>query len=322
MKIEDIINVFYKNRNRWMTSIEVFDCFNEEGYNWTKNARGIQGHKNIIARDLSARYKSKFEIDKGSRPQKYRLKYYKFNVRDDLEEANSEISIDICLEDGIKGENNEVYIESNENNSNESVINNIEDINEDELIKSEVKFKKGIKDKSKKASLGSEINRKNRNDRSEDCDNKLSLRKRKYLGWIGEKIIFEHLNNKNTELLSKLSIDINEKYEVEWFNKDINVYDDWIDQSIGNGCDLILRNKMRTIYIEVKTSYKKGYLLTLTGNEIRKASDYRDDYFLIIIDNINSYEKNGIDISIIDDPIKNIVFNNLINNTQSITMYR
>lgn len=210
----------------------------------------------------------------------------------------------------------------NENNSNESNINNIEDINIDKLIKSEVKFKNGIKDKSKKSSLRTKRNINNKNNGNEDCDNKLSITQRKYLGWIGEKLIFERLNNKNIELLEQLYIDTNEEYEVEWFNKEVDLSDNWIDQSIGNGCDIIVRNRNRIIYLEVKTSYKKGYLLTLTGNEIRKASDYREDYFLIIIDNIESYERNEIVSTIINDPIKNFVFNNFINNTKIITMYR
>lgn len=202
-----------------------------------------------------------------------------------------------------------------EDNSNE-IDDDIENINLNELLRSKTTIEKVVDNKSIKTSLRRKPNSNVGN------EGKLPMRKSKYIGWLGERLIFEHLENKNIGLLNDLYIDINEKYEVEWFNKDVNICEDWEDKSSGNGCDIIVKSNKRTIYLEVKTSLKQGYLLNLTGNEINKAANFRNNYFLIIIDNISAYRRDGISIKVYEDPIKNIIFKKLLSNTREISMYR
>lgn len=87
--IDDIIQIFDDNENKWMTYKEVFNALNERNFNWGPNIKGSIGHKNIVSRELSQRHRNKFEVDKSFRPQKYRLK--DFNNK----EIESEISIDL-----------------------------------------------------------------------------------------------------------------------------------------------------------------------------------------------------------------------------------
>ncbi|AYE33647.1 DUF3883 domain-containing protein [Clostridium septicum] len=91
--IDDIIQIFKDNQNKWMTYKEVFNALNERKFNWGSNIKGSIGHKNIVSRELSERHRDKFEIDKRFRPQKYRLK--NFNNK----EIENEISIDLDIND-------------------------------------------------------------------------------------------------------------------------------------------------------------------------------------------------------------------------------
>lgn len=68
-----IINVFYMNNNKWMTSAEVYEEV-QKNYKFGKNKTGAIGHRNMINRDLSSRYTSIIEKDMSSKPYKYRLK--------------------------------------------------------------------------------------------------------------------------------------------------------------------------------------------------------------------------------------------------------
>lgn len=91
--IDDIIQIFKDNQNKWMTYKEVFNALNERNFKWGANIKGSIGHKNIVSRELSERHRGKFEVDKSFRPQKYRLK--DFNNK----EIESEISIDLDIND-------------------------------------------------------------------------------------------------------------------------------------------------------------------------------------------------------------------------------
>lgn len=69
--IDEIVKVFNKNHNKWMTGNEIYNQIDKNIFGENKN--GIQGHKNMISRDLSQRYTELFEEDDSGRPKKYRL---------------------------------------------------------------------------------------------------------------------------------------------------------------------------------------------------------------------------------------------------------
>lgn len=134
--IEDIIQVFEDNQNKWMTYKEVFNALNEKNFNWGPNKKGSIGHKNIVSRELSERHKSKFEVDKSFRPQKYRLK--NFNNKG----LEGEISTDVVISDNYREDEIKDFVLDIDNLKFEECASP----NDLEIRKSPVKIKdKGIK---------------------------------------------------------------------------------------------------------------------------------------------------------------------------------
>lgn len=70
---DEIIKVYIRNDNKWMSSENVYNELNKY-IKWGKNKRGSNGHRNMVNRDLSSRYIHIFEKDINSRPNKYRIK--------------------------------------------------------------------------------------------------------------------------------------------------------------------------------------------------------------------------------------------------------
>lgn len=142
------------------------------------------------------------------------------------------------------------------------------------------------------------------------------------LGWYGEKYIYDLLDKKFPPLISDLKLLPNEKIlEVIWFNKGFENEKNWIDKSIGKGCDISIKTNLRELNLEVKNSFDNISFFTATTNELRSMNQNRQNYFLIKINKFkylsNTFE-NKPELRIIQDPIK--ILSN-INNLKSVTLY-
>lgn len=118
----------------------------------------------------------------------------------------------------------------------------------------------------------------------------LNSNEKKLIGWIGEKFAYDYImSNLKSILLSINKSMINPK--VHWFNKSVNIYYDfWIDQSIGKGYDIEIKNKNDTLKFEVKTSFNRINQVTFTSNELLKMKNSlsKQNYFIIFISNLKN----------------------------------
>ena len=268
MKFQKIKRVFEDNNNRWMTSTELFDYFNNTGYKWGKNIRGIQGHKNTISRDLSERYISKLEVDKSVTPQKYRiidLGYDERNHKDDYEEGNeSEISIGL-IENIL--ESDDIGIES-ESNQDDLDVNKKEDMEDTfQLIGENLQFKKY--DIPLKGKSGNAKKKRRNTPRKVDYEKKAIMNKIK--GNLGEEAVVRMEENNLRELgREDLAND------VVWVSK---------NKGDGLGYDIeswkMLGKRFEKVYIEVKTT--TGDIDTpfdISDKEIFVSKEFGDKYFI------------------------------------------
>lgn len=282
MKFEDIKEIFNRNNNKWMSSIEVFNSFDKNGYKWTENVRGIQGHKNIIARDLSQRYISKFEIDKNSKPQKYRLKNLDYDKRIDAEDVNSEISIDIFLDNEVEGSGTNTDV-----NEENLVVNEEETVDEFILDIENVQFQehnmplegKGKKEKNNRKNILRKFNYEKR------------AKSNKVKGDLGEEAVIIMEKNKLRELGREDLIK-----SVEWVSK---------DKGDGAGYDIeswkVVGEEFEKIYIEVKTT--TGDINTpfdISDKEVSVSKQFGDRFYIYrlfgvqkVTSKINYYIING-----------------------------
>jgi hypothetical protein len=141
------------------------------------------------------------------------------------------------------------------------------------------------------------------------------------LGWSGEKYFHHLLNNKNYELLNRLNFDENEIIEnIDWYNNGFEENENWIDKSIGKGCDIFIKTNTRTLFIEVKTSFSNVQYYTLTGNEIISMKQNLDNYYLVKINKLKNLIASQInpEITILDKPFKRVLE---ISKIKSLTVY-
>jgi hypothetical protein len=152
--------------------------------------------------------------------------------------------------------------------------------------------------------------------------NSFSEKERFDLGWYGERYIYNLLEKEFLPLIEDLKLQINENIlEIIWFNKGFDDEKNWIDKSIGKGCDILIKTNLRELNLEIKNSFDNISFFTATTNELRSMNENRQDYFLIKINkfkNLLSAYKNPPEIRTIQDPIK--ILNN-INHVKSVTLY-
>ena len=114
-----------------------------------------------------------------------------------------------------------------------------------------------------------------------------------YMGWYGEKYIYNLISSKNEELLKTLEINPNSEIKVEWFNKGFEEKTNWEDGSVGYGCDIMVINGERTVFLEVKTSRRNTPIFTMTSNEMQHMKDKKSDYYIVKINNFEKLILNG-----------------------------
>ncbi|MBX4261309.1 DUF3883 domain-containing protein [Clostridium estertheticum] len=264
MKFKYLKPVFENNENEWMTSIEVFNYFDKDGYKWSKNAKGLQGHKDIIARDLSQRYKSKLEVDKSSRPQKYRLKNFNSDIKNNKDnyEVIDEISIDLDIDNKPEIQDIMIKTESNEKNLEEAK----KEITEDEF---QLDVKNLLFEEYNRPLKGNRKDIKKRRNTPRNTDYEKMAKRNKIKGDLGEKAVIIMEENK---LKSCGREDLN----VQWVSK---------DKGDGLGYDIESWKKLGKefvkCFIEVKTT--TGDINTpfdISDKEIFVSKELGDKYLI------------------------------------------
>lgn len=125
------------------------------------------------------------------------------------------------------------------------------------------------------------------------------------LGWLGEKYFYNTLLANNREMLSIFGIKNPEDCTITWFNDGFDTSAGWVDKSVGKGCDILIKDGDREIYIEVKTSKRKAPIFAMTSFEMQMMQQKKDDYFLVKIDNFDSLiSGNAPNIRIIASPFE------------------
>ena len=242
--IDDILQIFKDNENKWMTYNEVFSALNERGFNWGENKKGSAGHKNMVSRELSARHKSKFEIDKSVSPQKYRLKVFNNNNK-----IQSEVAIDLDINDDIN-----VGDEEDEIDEFALDLDNLEFEEYDSPSGSEIRgLPLKIKEKGRKINYYKKSKR------------------NKSKGDLGEEAIVLLEKNKLIKLGRK---DLSE--QVEWVSKEKGdgLGYDIISWNIEDG-------EWKKIYIEVKAT--EGDINTpfhISDTEVRISEELGENYYI------------------------------------------
>lgn len=123
------------------------------------------------------------------------------------------------------------------------------------------------------------------------------------MGLIGEEYVARLLIAKNKDVIKALNIDGD--YTVEWFNDGFRTTADWKDQSVGKGCDILVTDKKRKIYIEVKSSKRKPLIFTMTSKEMQTMEKRLDAYFVVKVDYLEKLAKgNSPELTIINNPFE------------------
>ena len=107
-----------------------------------------------------------------------------------------------------------------------------------------------------------------------------------HLGWIGEQYFYNSLVNNTNDILSLFGIKDYVNCKITWFNFGYESDSNWTDKSVGKGCDILIQDGARNIYIEVKTSKRKSPVFAMTSFEMQMMQEKKSDFFLVKIDNI------------------------------------
>ena len=108
------------------------------------------------------------------------------------------------------------------------------------------------------------------------------------LGWLGEQYFYNALLANKGNVLSLFGIETPGACAFTWFNEGFDNDSNWTDKSVGQGCDILIQDGDRNIYIEVKTSKKKAPIFTMTSFEMQTMKQKGSDYYLVKIDNMDS----------------------------------
>jgi len=124
-----------------------------------------------------------------------------------------------------------------------------------------------------------------------------------HLGWLGEQYFYNMLSANKNDLLSMFGVTNPESCTITWFNNGYDTTPNWKDKSVGNGCDILIRDGDRDIFIEVKTSKRKSPVFAMTSFEMQTMQNKGSDYYLVKIDNIDALvSQTAPDVRIFSSP--------------------
>ena len=132
------------------------------------------------------------------------------------------------------------------------------------------------KDKSKK--------KKGRSKPIADSNGSFTREQLLYLGWAGEEYLYKYLTSGDEKAFVPFKIDAKKVKDVIWYNEGYDEDDDWTDQSVGKGCDILIKTEDAEYLVEVKSSKRKSPIFGMTAFEMQKMKENRQNYYLAKID--------------------------------------
>ena len=104
------------------------------------------------------------------------------------------------------------------------------------------------------------------------------------LGWSGEEYLYKFLSSGKKEAFMPFAIDADSVEDVIWFNQGHYFDENWIDGSIGQGGDILIKTSDVEYLIEVKSSKRRSPIFGMTSYEMQKMMEKRNQYYLAKID--------------------------------------
>ena len=105
-----------------------------------------------------------------------------------------------------------------------------------------------------------------------------------HLGWAGEEYLFKYLSKGTAEAFAPFSIDVETVQDVVWYNQGYRDNENWVDGSIGKGCDILVKTTGPDYCIEVKSSRRRSPIFGMTSSEMLKMMELRNSYYLAKLD--------------------------------------
>ena len=105
-----------------------------------------------------------------------------------------------------------------------------------------------------------------------------------YLGWAGEEYLFKYLKKGTEAAFAPFDIDVRSVEDVVWYNQGYKENENWVDGSIGKGCDILVKTTDSDYHIEVKSSRKRSPIFGMTSFEMLKMMELRSSYYLAKLD--------------------------------------
>lgn len=105
-----------------------------------------------------------------------------------------------------------------------------------------------------------------------------------HLGWAGEEYLYKQLETGTEAAFAPFSIDVRNVDDVVWYNEGYSAKENWEDQSVGKGCDILVKTRASDCLIEVKSSRRRSPIFGMTSCEMQKMQELRNGYFLAKID--------------------------------------
>ena len=104
------------------------------------------------------------------------------------------------------------------------------------------------------------------------------------LGWSGEEYLYKYLLTGKAEAFKPFSIDAKKVEDVIWFNQGHYSDENWVDGSIGQGGDILIKTSDIEYLVEVKSSKRRSPIFGMTSLEMQKMMEKRNQYYLAKID--------------------------------------
>ena len=105
-----------------------------------------------------------------------------------------------------------------------------------------------------------------------------------HLGWAGEEYLYKQLETGTEAAFAPFFIDVRNVEDVVWYNKGYSTNENWEDQSVGKGCDILVKTRASDCLIEVKSSRRRSPIFGMTSYEMLKMQELRNSYYLAKID--------------------------------------
>lgn len=138
-----------------------------------------------------------------------------------------------------------------------------------------------------KKDVSSELSTKPPKEKSESGNKNIPI---KQVGLTGENIFYRLCCEGKFQDDIKRKLGLNGVIECNWYNKEIDLNDkNYQDKSVGHGHDMKIADSIKKVFeVEIKTSYNKMQVFTLTRNELKEMSRTQNVYVLVLIDKISS----------------------------------